>query len=126
MCLGNCSLAVPESFIKGHSPYLCGTGPTPEQAATLTAKLVTSLLKGKKAEFAGDALEGQEARVRRRALRHDRRPADRRVRQAEERRSTQGGVKIAADLPFLLDLAKAQENARTMIAKLKDAGRHDA
>ena len=35
-----------------------------------------------------------------------------------------GGVKIAADLPFLLDLAKAQENARTMIAKLKDGGRH--
>src|SRR4029077_12271958 len=33
-----------------------------------------------------------------------------------------GGVKIAADLPFLLDLSKAQENARTMIAKLKDAG----
>ena len=31
-----------------------------------------------------------------------------------------GGVKIAADLPFLLDLARAQENARTMIAKLKD------
>ena len=31
-------------------------------------------------------------------------------------------MKIAADLPFLLDLAKAQENARTMIAKLKDAG----
>ena len=34
-------------------------------------------------------------------------------------------MKIAADLPFLLDLAKAQENARTMIAKLKDSRRHD-
>ena len=57
MCLGNCSLAVPESFIKGHSPYIFGNGQTPEQASLLTAKLVTGLLKGKKAQFAGDALK---------------------------------------------------------------------
>ncbi len=121
VCLGNCSLALPTAFIEDHPGFLFGTGPTPEQAADLTAKLVTSLLKGKKAEYAGNALKNK---TRVFGVAHydtidgQQTAAFARLKQ----QLTKGGVKIAADLPFLLDLAKAQENARTMIAKLKDAG----
>ena len=121
MCLANCSLAVPESFIKGHAPYIFGTGPTPEQAGQLTAKLVTNLLKGKTAEFAGDALKNKPRVFG--VVHYDTIDGQQTAAFAQLKKSlTEGGVKIAADLPFLLDLAKAQENARTEIAKLKEAG----
>ena len=57
MCLGQCSLAVPQQTVIDHSPYLMGTGPTPEQAGLLTAKFVTQQLKGKKAEYGGSAVQ---------------------------------------------------------------------
>ena len=76
MCLANCSLAVPEALVKERAPYLWGTGPMPEQAGDLTAALVTKLLKGKNADLRRRRREEQEARVRRRPLRHRRRPAD--------------------------------------------------
>ncbi len=121
MCLGNCSLAVPESFITGHAPYIFGTGQTPEQASLLTAKLVTGLLKGKKAQFAGDALKDKPRVFG--VVHYDTIDGQQAAAFAKLKAAlTAGGVKIAADLPFLLDLAKAQENARTEIAKLKAAG----
>jgi hypothetical protein len=121
MCLGNCSLAVPESFLKDHQPYLWGNGPTPEQAAALTSALVTKLLNGKNAEFAGDALKNKKRVFG--VAHYDTIDGQQTAAFAKLKDElTKGGVKIAADLPFLLDLAKAQENARTMIAKLKDAG----
>jgi hypothetical protein len=121
MCLGNCSLAVPEAFIKGHAPYIFGTGPDPEQAAMLTAQLVTNLLKGGKAQYAGDALKDKPRVFG--VVHYDTIDGQQTAAFAQLKKSlTEGGVKIAADLPFLLDLAKAQENARTEIAKLKAAG----
>jgi hypothetical protein len=121
MCVGNCSLAVPQAFVEQHRPYVYGVGPTPEQAALLTAKMVTSLLAGRKAEFAGDALKGQ---TRKFGIVHYDTVDGQQQSAFAALKSTlaKGGVKIAADIPFLLDLAKAQENSRTMIAKLKAAG----
>src|SRR4051794_33379982 len=121
MCVGNCSLAVPEKTISDASQYLYGVGPTPEQAGLMTAKFVTSQLAGKKAVYGGDdvknktrvfgvahydTVDGQQKQAFA-ALKNEFQKAD---------------VKIAADLPFQLDLARGQENARTIIAKLKDAG----
>jgi hypothetical protein len=121
MCLGNCSLAVPESFIKDHAPYVFSYAPTPEQGSQLTAALITKLLNGKNAEFGGDAVKNKKRVFG--VVHYD--TIDGQQTQAFAKLKddlTKGGVKIAADLPFLLDLAKAQENARTEIAKLKDAG----
>ncbi len=101
-----------------------GNGPTPEQAATLTAKFVTNVLKGKKAEFAGDASKNKTRVFG--VAHYDTIDGQQTAAFAKLKSElNEGGVKIAADLPFLLDLAKAQENARTMISKLKDGGRHD-
>jgi hypothetical protein len=121
MCVGNCSLAVPQRTVEENSQYLYGVGPTPEQAGLLTAKFVTSQLKGKNAVYGGDAVK-DKPRVF--GVTH----YDTIDGQQKEAFATlksalnKGGVKIAADLPFQLDLARGQENARTMIAKLKDAG----
>src|SRR3954469_22364168 len=120
-CLGNCSLAVPQAFLAEQKGLLFGTGPTPEQAADLTAKLVVDMLKGKKAEFGGDAVKNKTRVFG--VAHYDTVDGQQRAAFAElKKQLNAGGVKIAADLPFLLDLAKAQENARTMIAKLKDEG----
>jgi hypothetical protein len=121
MCLGNCSLAQPNDFIKANRPYVYSNGPTPDQAALLTARLVTGLLAGKKAEYAGDALKNKERVFG--VAHYDTADGQQKVPFSVLKKAlNDGGVKIAADLPFLLDLARAQENARTMIAKLKDAG----
>ncbi len=120
LCLGNCSLAVPTKTVTDNSPYLVGVGPTPEQAGLMTAKLVVDQLKGKKAIYGGadvknkprvfavthyDTIDGQQKAAF----------------QVLKSKLTEGGVKIAANLPFQLDLARGQENARTMVAKLKAA-----
>jgi Periplasmic binding protein len=121
MCLGNCSLAVPESFIKSHSPYIFGDGQTPEQASLLTAKLVTNLLKGKTAQFAGDALKDKKRVFG--VVHYDTVDGQQTAAFAKLKSAlSAGGVKLAANIPFLLDLSKAQENARTEISKLKAAG----
>ncbi len=121
MCLGNCSLAVPTATIEANAPYLFGVGPTPEQAGMMTAKLVLSQLKGKNAvKYGGDDLNGKRRVF---AVTHyDTVDGQQKAAFAVLKNElNNGGVKIAADLPFQLDLARGQENARTMIAKLKAA-----
>lgn len=121
MCLGQCSLAVPQQTVIDNSPYLMSGGPTPEQAGLLTAKFVTEQLKGKKAVYGGSAVQ-DKTRVFG-VTHYDTIDGQQKEAFATLKGAlTDGGVKIAADLPFQLDLARGQENARTMIAKLKDAG----
>ncbi len=121
LCLGNCSLAVPTKTVTANQPYLWGDGPTPEQAALMTSKLVVNQLKGKNAVYGGDAVKNKKRVF---AVTHyDTVDGQQKDAYAALRTAlTAGGVKIAADLPFQLDLARGQENARVMIAKLKDAG----
>ncbi len=121
MCLGNCSLAVPQQTVVDNSPYLMGVGPTPEQAGLLTAKLVTDQLAGKKAVYGGDAVK-DKTRVFG-VTHYDTVDGQQKVAyQTLKDQFAKKNVKIAADLSFQLDLARGQENARTMIAKLKQAG----
>lgn len=121
MCVGNCSLAVPQQKVVDSSPYLYGVGPTPEQAGLLTAKLITEQLAGKKAVYGGDAVKSKSRVFG--VAHYDTVDGQQKEAYATLKGAlTKGGVKIAADLPFQLDLARGQENARTMIAKLKAAG----
>ncbi|MBK5287092.1 MAG: hypothetical protein JJE46_01365 [Acidimicrobiia bacterium] len=120
LCLGNCSLAVPNQTVVDNAPYLMGTGPTPEQAGLMTSKLVTNLLKGKNAVYGGDAVKNKKRVFG--VTHYDTVDGQQRAAYGVLKDSlSKGGVKIAADLPFQLDLARGQENARTMIAKLKAA-----
>ena len=121
MCLGNCSLAVPEATVKANNPYLIGTGPTPEQAALLTSQFVISQLKGKNAEFGGDAVKNKKrvfGVAHYNTVDNQQGPAFNVLRDDLKK----GGVNIAAEQQFTLDLARGQEQARTVISKMKTAG----
>jgi hypothetical protein len=121
ICVGQCSLAVPEKTISDASQYLYGVGPTPEQAGLMTAKFVTTQLAGKKAAYGGDAVK-DKTRVFG-VAHYDTIDGQQKAAFAALKGEFQkANVKIAADLPFQLDLARGQENARTIIAKLKEAG----
>lgn len=122
LCLGGCALATPEKTLRRTAPFLWGNGPTPEQASTLTTEMIANLLAGKKARWAGSPAFRDRTRVFG-AVHYDTPDGQQTEAFAFFRRSLQReGVTLAADIPFFLDIARAQENARTMIAKLKDAG----
>lgn len=121
LCLGDCMLASSQSFVTEHAPYVWLTLPAVDQSATHWANFVSRQLQGRTARYAGDAA----MKTRRRVfglIRFDESFAG--FQQAGksfvgllQRR----GIELAADAPYELDLAKAQENARNTIAKLKAA-----
>ena len=122
LCLGDCMLASSSSFVDERAPHIWLTLPAVDQSATHWANFVTRQLAGRPAVYAGDRRVHQgEAGVRPRALRRVLRrvPARRQgVREAPERATAS---RLAADAPYELDIAQAQENTRNTIAKLKGA-----
>lgn len=122
VCGPSCALALPEDVVEEYEPLLWQGGPTPNQAAALAAEMVGKLAGPGEAELAGDPAMQQQDRVY--GLLHydtpdgDHRPVFEELRAQLE----QNGVELATDVEFTLDLARAQENARTIISKLKDAG----
>jgi len=120
-CLGDCVLAQPDSFIQSRGPSIWPTLASPEQASEHWAAFVGGQLAGGKAEFAGDPAFTDETR-RFGIVRYDDEPGtfDRSFKHFQELLEDQG-VKIAADVPYQLDLERAQETARTVIAALKEA-----
>ena len=120
MCMG-CSTASPAAFMQDRAPYIWTTGQLPEQASTLAAQMIGNLFAGKKAQWAGDPALRSRTRVFG-AVHYDT-PAGQ---QREAFKTFKGlladrGIKLASDTQYYLDLARAQENARTIIAKLKAA-----
>lgn len=120
MCMG-CSTASPRQFMEDRAPYIWTTGQLPEQASTLAAEMIGNLFAGKKAKWAGDPALRSRTRVFG-AVHYDT-PAGQ---QREAWKTFKGlltdeGVGLASDTQYYLDLARAQENARTIIAKLKAA-----
>ncbi|HEX6236012.1 MAG TPA: hypothetical protein VFZ68_02400, partial [Acidimicrobiales bacterium] len=123
VCGMNCAQALPEHIVEQYEPLLWQLGPTPDQAVALAAEIIGNLAgPGTEAELAGDPAMREQERVY--GLLHydtpdgDHRPVmDEFTAQLEEQ-----GVELATDVEFTLDLAQAQENARTIISRLKDAG----
>lgn len=122
VCGPNCTLSEPEAIVEENAPYMFGPGPTPDQAAALTAEMVGKLVAPGKAELAGDEATRGKDRVY--ALLHydtpggDHQP----VFEALSDSLEENGIELATDIRFELDLATAQENARTIIARLEEAG----
>src|SRR6266540_1919614 len=120
LCMGDCILAEPDSFITSRAPYIWPTLASPEQAAEHWAAFVGKELAGRKASHAGDPkLQGQKRRFG--IVRYDDQAGtfDKSF-QHFRGLLKQNGVHIDADIPYQLDLAKAQESARTVIARLKE------
>jgi ABC-type branched-subunit amino acid transport system substrate-binding protein len=122
VCAGTCATAIPQSLVDEYAPYIWQTGPTPDQAAALASEMIAKLAGPGKAELAGD----DEIRAKDRVyglLHYDNPDGDyEAVTEAYVEQLADNGIELATDVEFTLDLARAQENARTNIARLKDAG----
>ena len=111
-------------MVEANEPYLWGAGPTPDQAAALASEAIGNLAGPGPAEFAGD--EALQTQDRTYALLHydnaDGDYAD--VFQAYQDELAANGIELTTDIEFTLDLPRAQENARTHITRLREAGHH--
>ena len=122
ICGPFCSLSLPEPLIEEYAPYAYLAGPTPEQGAALAAETIAKLAGPGKAELAGDDATRAEDRVYG-LLHYDTPDGDYEpVFEAYQELLADNGIDLATDVEFTLDLARAQENARTNISRLKEAG----
>lgn len=122
LCVGTCAQSLPDSVAEEHMPYLWQTGPTPDQASALAAELIGNLAGPGKAELAGnDAIKAQDRKY---ALVHYNTEDGTHTAVAEALSSSLAdhGVDIDQDVEYILDPSTIQEDARTLIARLENAG----
>ncbi len=121
LCLGDCMLASSQSFVDQRAPYVWLTLPAVDQSAVHWSNFIARQLNGRPAKFAGDAAMVARRRVFG-LVRFDESFAGFQKAGKEFVKLLQhDGVNLAAEVPYELDLAKTQENARNTIAKLKAA-----
>jgi hypothetical protein len=120
LCLGSCSGPVTDSFLRSRAPYVWPADAGIE-GTRVGVEYLAKRVAGRKAIFAGDA--AMHGRTRSIALvNYDTPTGDFK----ESVRFFQGelakrGVHLSAKVDYFLDTAKLQENARTIISKLKAA-----
>ena len=122
ICGPTCALASPESVVEANEPLLWGLGPTPDQAAALASEAIGNLAGPGPAELAGD--EAMQSEERKYALLHyENADGDfAEVFRAYQDQLAANDIELTTDIEFTLDLARAQENARTYITQLREAG----
>ncbi|MGH9287456.1 MAG: hypothetical protein ACRD0V_04040, partial [Acidimicrobiales bacterium] len=112
---------LPQSVTVDNYPMIWGVI-TPTQAATLAAEAIANLAGPGPAELAGDpALQGEERAYA--VVHYD--TADGSYEESFDALRdglADGGIELTTDIPFVLDPNRAQEDARTMITRLKEAG----
>jgi hypothetical protein len=122
ICGPTCAIASPESVVEANQPYVWGQGPTPDQAAALASEAIGNLAGPGPAELAGD--EAMRTQDRTYALLHyENADGDfAGVFQTYQDELAANGIELTTDIEFTLDLPRAQENARTLITRLREAG----
>lgn len=121
LCLGDCLLAATDGYVEEGKDHIWLTFPSIEQLGEHWSQFLTRELVGRKAQFAGDAALRDRERVFG-MIRFDESFAGLDQAGREFVKELKGkGVPLAAEIPYELDLARAQENARNMVAKLKAA-----
>jgi hypothetical protein len=122
ICVGTCALAVPQRITTNNAGFIFTDGPSPEEAAMITAEFIGKQAGPGKAQFAGDDATKNKKRVY--GIAHYDTPDGQYHAQFNTLKDGLKKYKITpkADQSFFLDPAKSQENARTIITKMKDAG----
>jgi hypothetical protein len=122
VCVGTCATAVPQKIIDSNAPFIFTDGPSPEQAARIAADFIGKQAGPGPAQYAGDAATKSKKRVY--GIAHYDTPDGQYKGLFDTLKSELKKSKITpkADQSFFLDPAKLQENARTIITKMKDAG----
>ncbi|QYG92744.1 amino acid ABC transporter substrate-binding protein [Iamia sp. SCSIO 61187] len=119
VCIG-CTGGDPE-FFDERSPYLYSTGPNSDQVLIHLVEYMTKKLAGKPAEFAGDeALTDQERSFGYLWIESN----DTSAAQAERFEDLLGeeGIELTESVSYTLDPARLQEQATSVITRLKQAG----
>jgi len=122
LCVGDCVIAEPQSFLDTHSPYVWPTIASPEQASEHWAAFVGRQLARGRAVHAGDRALQTKRRVFGVVHYDDNAGTFAKSVAHFEQRLAAYRVKAATTVPYSLDLTTAQQDARTVIAKLKSAG----
>jgi hypothetical protein len=122
VCGPRCTGAVPEALLEDNAPYLWPIGPTPDQAAAMTAEVFGKLAGPGPAELAGDPELRERERVY--ALVHYDNPDGDHAAVFQQLRDqlADNGIELATDVEFTLDTTRMQESARTIISRLESAG----
>jgi ABC-type branched-subunit amino acid transport system substrate-binding protein len=122
LCLGTCAAVVPQKIVTGNQGYIFTDGASPEQAAQIAAELIGKQAGPGKAQYAGDDATKNKNRVY--GVAHYDTPDGLYHSQFNALKAGLKKYKITpkVDQSFFLDPAKTQENARTIITKMKDAG----
>jgi hypothetical protein len=121
LCVGDCLLAATDTYVKQNKNHVWLTFPSIEQLGEHWSQFLTQELVGRNAQFAGDAKMKKQKRVFG-VVRFDESFAGLdQAGAAFVKQLRRQKVPLGAEVPYQLDLAKAQENARNTIAKLKDA-----
>ena len=122
VCGPLCAQAIPEGIVEDYQPYLWQALQTPDQGVRSASGAIGAFAGPGKAEMAGDPAIREQDRTY--ALLHydnvdgDHQPVFELF--VEELEAV--GIDLATDIEFTLDLARSQENARTHIGKLMEAG----
>jgi len=121
MCISPCGVALPKKTLDRVAPYAWSVGPTPDQAAAMTAELVGNLAGPGKAELAGDSLKSKDRKY---ALVHYNTAAGDHTGVAEALSAAlkDNGVDVSDDIEYLLKPETIAEDARTIVARLKSKG----
>jgi hypothetical protein len=122
ICVGTCALAVPQRITTNNAGFIFTDGPSPEESAMLTAEFIGKQAGPGKAQYAGDDATKNKKRVY--GVAHYDTPDGQYHAQFNTLKDGLKKYKITpkADQSFFLDPAKSQENARTIITKMKTAG----
>lgn len=122
LCVGTCATAVPQKIVTGNAPYIFPEGPTPEEAARIAAEFIGRQAGPGKAQYAGDDATKNKNRVY--GIAHYDTPDGqyKGLFDTLESGLKKYGIRAKADQSFFLDPSKLQENARTIITKMKNAG----
>jgi len=122
LCVGDCVIAQPQSFLDAHFPYVWPTTASPEQAALHWAAFVGGQLGTKLARYAGSKDLAQQKRVYGVVHYDDDAGNFSKSVASFERQLAKYKVKAKVTIPYSLDLATAQQDARNIVAKLQSSG----
>jgi hypothetical protein len=122
ICGGNCAQAIPEHIAEEYEPYLWQMLQTPDQGVRAAALAIGRFAGPGPAELAGDpAMREQDRKYA--IVHYDNAEGEHQpVYEQFVDELAEFDIELTTDVEFTLDLARVQEDARTYITKLKDAG----
>lgn len=121
LCIA-CGLAVPDSDFQKNAPYMWGTFPTPEQFVSSVFDYGVENLWNKPARFAGDEKLRGENRVIGTVYYEQNPPVFNGVRDQTLKHYEKLGYRSKVTLSYLLDLNTLNQQAQTIVGKLKAEG----